>query len=104
MTKQELIEKVYKTKGLPPDVTKKTVTQIIDAVFGEIGDYFIKNKLTKSQQPKFTYPGFGTFTKKKRPARAGRNPQNGEPITIPEAQTVTFAPGQELKSSLNHQR
>src|SRR5262245_12350865 len=102
MTKQELIEKVYKTKGLPPDLTKKAVTLIIDAVFNEIGEYFVKGKLTKSNQPNFSYPGFVTFTKKKRPARSGRNPQNGEPITIPEAQTVTFAPGQELKSSLNH--
>ena len=101
MTKQELIERIYKTKGLPPGLTKKTVTRLIDAVFEEIGTYFIKSKLTRSNQPKFTYPGFGTFTKKRRPERTGRNPRNGEPITIPEAQTVTFAPGQELKGQLN---
>jgi DNA-binding protein HU-beta len=101
MTKQELIERIYKSKGLPPELTKKAVTQVIDAVFGEIGEYFIKAKVTKSNQPRFTYPGFGTFTKKKRPSRVGRNPQNGQPITIPEAQTVVFAPGQELKGYLN---
>ena len=101
MTKQELIERVYKTKGLPQNLTKKAVTQVIDAVFNEIGDYFIRSKLTRSSQPRFTFPGFGTFTKKKRPARAGRNPQNGQPITIPEANTLTFAPGQELKGQLN---
>jgi DNA-binding protein HU-beta len=101
MTKQELIERVYKTKGLAPDVTKKTVGFIIDSVFAEIGEYFIKGKLTRATQPRFTYPGFGTFTKKKRPARNGRNPQTGQPITIPEATTVTFAPGQELKGQLN---
>jgi DNA-binding protein HU-beta len=102
MTKQELIERVYKTKGLSPEITKKAVTQIIESVFIELGDYFVRSKLTRSNQPRFTYPAFGTFTKKKRPARLGRNPQNGQPITIPEQQTVTFAPGQELKGQLNH--
>jgi DNA-binding protein HU-beta len=101
MTKQELIERVYKTKGLSPELTKKTVLQIVDAVFAELGEYFIRTKLTRSIQPKFTYPGFGTFTKRKRPARVGRNPQNGLAITIPEAQTLIFTPGQELKGQLN---
>jgi nucleoid DNA-binding protein len=104
MTKQELIERVYKTKGLPPQLTKKAVIHIIDAVFGEIGEYFIKNKLTKSNQPKFTYPGFGTFHKRKRPSRPGRNPQTGEVITIPEQSTVIFQPGQELKGQLNNHK
>jgi DNA-binding protein HU-beta len=102
MTKQELIERVYKTKGLPQYLTKKTVIQIVEAVFCEIGEYFVKNKLTRSNQPKFTYPGFGTFSKRKRPARPGRNPQTGAVIAIPEANTVIFQPGQELKGQLNH--
>ena len=42
MTKQELIERIYRMKGLPPDLTKKTVGFIVDAVFNEIGDYFVK--------------------------------------------------------------
>jgi len=101
MTKQELIERVYKSTGLPQHLTKKAVTQVIDAVFTEIGDYFVRSKLTRSTQPRFTVPGFGTFTKRRRPARAGRNPQNGQPITIPEANTLIFMPGQELKGQLN---
>lgn len=101
MTKQELIERVYRTKGLPPDVTKKTVAMIVDAVFGEIGDYFVKAKLTRGANPKFTYPGFGTFTKRKRSERTGRNPQTGEKITIPATTTISFSPGQDLKSLLN---
>jgi nucleoid DNA-binding protein len=30
-----------------------------------------------------------------------RNPQTGVPITIPQQETVTFSPGQELRSLLN---
>ena len=101
MTKQELIERIYRTKGLPPELTKKTVGQIVEAVFGELGDYFVKSKLTRSASPKFTYPGFGTFTKRKRGARVGRNPRTGESMTIPAALTLAFAPGQDLKASLN---
>jgi|SRR5687768_11559382 len=101
MTKLELIERIYRTKGLPPDITKKTVAQIVDAVFGELGDFFVKSKVTKAAQPKFTYPGFGTFTKRKRGERPGRNPQTGEQIVIPSSFTLAFAPGQDLKSLLN---
>jgi nucleoid DNA-binding protein len=101
MTKQELIERIYRTKGLPPELTKKTVAQIVDALFAEIGDYFVRSKVTRAAAPKLTYPGFGTFTKRKRTARVGRNPQTGEPITIPSAFTLAFALGQDLKALLN---
>jgi DNA-binding protein HU-beta len=101
MTKQELIEKVASTPGLPPELTKKTVAAIIDALFAELGDYFVKAKVTRRQTPRFTYPGFGTFTKKRKNGRSGRNPQNGEPIEIPPSTTVTFSPGQDLKAFLN---
>jgi nucleoid DNA-binding protein len=101
MTKQELIEKVAGTPGLPNDLTKKTVALLVDAVFAELGDYFVKAKITRRDTPRFTYPGFGTFTKKKRTGRIGRNPQNGEPIEIPAATTVSFSPGQELRAFLN---
>lgn len=101
MTKQELIEKVASTPGLPSELTKKTVAAVIDAAFAELGDYFVKAKVTRRQTPRFTYPGFGTFTKKCKSGRSGRNPRNGEPLFIPPSTTVTFAPGQELKSFLN---
>ncbi len=101
MTKQELIERIYRIKGLPPDITKKTVTLIVDAVFSEIGDYFVKSKVTRALTPKFTFPGFGTFTKRKRSERPGRNPQTGDPITIPASFTIAFAPGVDLKALLN---
>jgi nucleoid DNA-binding protein len=101
MTKQELIERVASTPGLPPDLTKKLVGTLVDAVFAELGDYFVKAKVTRGKTPRFTYPGFGTFTKKRKRGRTGRNPRSGEPIEIPPSVTVSFVPGQELKSSLN---
>ena len=47
-----------------------------------------------------TIAGFGTFTKKQRSARNGRNPATGEPITIQPSKTVGFKPSQTLKETL----
>lgn len=101
MTKQELIDRVHQRRGTQAGLTKKAVGEIIDGVFAELGDYFIKAKITKNQTPRFTYPGFGTFTKKRRSERTGRHPQTGEAIKIPATITVAFAVGTELKSLLN---
>jgi len=30
-----------------------------------------------------------------------KNPRTGDPITIPQQETITFSPGQELRSLLN---
>lgn len=101
MTKAELIERVAARKDLPRDLTKKTVAQIVDAVFVEMGDYFIRARAGGKKPARLTYPGFGTFTKRRRNERVGRNPQTGDPIVIPSQTTVVFAPGQELKDLLN---
>ena len=98
MTKAELIERVYGQKNLPRDITKKTVAQIIDAVFTEMGDYFIRTRVSRNQGARLTYPGFGTFSKRRRPPRMVRNPQTGDPITIPPQETITFSPGQRNSS------
>src|SRR5262245_35209102 len=101
MTKAELIARVASRKGLPRDLTKKTVAQIVDGVFTEMGDYFIRSRVSKTSPARLTYPGFGTFTKRRRGQRIIRNPQNGSPINVPAQTTVVFAPGQELKELLN---
>ena len=101
MTKAELIARVAGRKDLPKDLTKKAVGQIIEAMFTELGDYFIRARVSRSNPARFSYPGFGTFAKRRRVQRVVRNPQNGSPITIPSQTTVVFAPGQDLKDLLN---
>ena len=101
MTKQELIDRVYKRRGVALGLTKKAVSEIIDGVFAELGDYFVKSKSTKSNGVKFTYPGFGTFSRVKKKARNGRHPLTGEPLKIPATNTVNFNVGSDLKSLLN---
>jgi nucleoid DNA-binding protein len=105
MTKQELIDRIYRKRGIQAGLTKKAVAEIIDGVFAELGDYFIKGRVGRSGNgPRFTYPGFGTFAKRRRPERDGRHPQTGEPIRIPAQQTVSFAVGSDLRSLLNRDK
>lgn len=101
MTKAELIERIARSRDLPPDVTKKCIATILDIAFEEVADYFVRARVTRTSSPRLTYPGFGTFTKKKRSARRGVNPRTLEPMEIDAACTIDFRPGTELKGALN---
>jgi DNA-binding protein HU-beta len=48
-----------------------------------------------------TLVGFGTFDVKDRAERTGRNPQNGQEITIAAAKVPSFKPGKALKDAVN---
>jgi DNA-binding protein HU-beta len=48
-----------------------------------------------------TLVGFGTFSVRKREARAGRNPKTGETIQIKAANVPAFKAGKALKEALN---
>lgn len=101
MTKQELIDKIYRKRGVANGLTKKAVADVVDGVFAELGDYFVKAKVPKKgRAPRFTYPGFGTFVKRRRPAREGRHPRTSKPITIPATDTLSFTLGSDLKDLL----
>jgi DNA-binding protein HU-beta len=90
MTKAELIEKVW---GDAEGLTKKQTGDLVDKVFENLG-WAIK------KDGRFSYPGFGTFSVKKRKARKGRNPQTGAAITIKASKTVAFKPAPTLKDRL----
>lgn len=91
MTKADLINAVQSNSG--SDVSKKAIGEISDSIFAHISKAIKKEK-------RFAYPGFGTFTVKKRKARTGRNPQTGEKIKIKASKTVGFKPAPSFKSSL----
>ena len=89
MNKAELIEKIAtETKS-----TKSHVERVLDATLDTI-----RKSVKKGDEVKLV--GFGTFTKAKRQARMGRNPQTGKAIKIPAAWYPKFRPGAEFKSLL----
>ena len=90
MNKQELVEKLAAE-------TKMSKTQC-EAVLNATFDH-IRKAVKKGDDVKLV--GFGTFTKTKRKARTGRNPQTGKEIRIPASWAPKFRPGSEFKSLLN---
>ncbi|TPV92325.1 MAG: HU family DNA-binding protein [Myxococcales bacterium FL481] len=104
MTKSELIEKVVRNRSLPPDVTKKRVAEILDLAFEELAGYFARSRVTRTSTPRFTFPGFGTFTKKRRSARRGVNPRTLEPMQIEAQLTLDFKPASALREAMNSSR
>lgn len=91
MTKAELIEQLQ--KGAGKELSKKELTALLDEVFTSIAKSVKKDK-------RFAYPGFGTFSLRKRAARVGRNPRTGVEIKIAASRTIAFKPAPNLKSSL----
>jgi DNA-binding protein HU-beta len=89
MTKAELIEVVSRNARLP----KKTISTTLDLTFEQIARAIRRDK-------RFWVPGFGTFTVRRRRARAGFNPRTNAPMTIPAARTVGFRPAPQLRKGL----
>ena len=92
MTKAELIEKLQKGRG--KDLSKKALGELVDEVFDSIAKSVKKEK-------RFAYPGFGTWTVKKRAARVGRNPRTGEQVPVCAKRVPYFKPGKEMRERLN---
>ncbi|HYB92057.1 MAG TPA: HU family DNA-binding protein [Candidatus Binataceae bacterium] len=89
MTKAELIEAVARSARQP----KKVVATTLDLAFELIARSIRRDK-------RFWVPGFGTFTVRRRRARAGFNPRTNAPMTIPAARTVGFRAAPQLKKGL----
>ena len=89
MTKAELIETIARATGQP----KKLVAQIVNLTFEHISRSIRRDK-------RFVAAGFGTFSIRRRKARAGFNPRTSASMTIPAARTVGFRPAPKLKKGL----
>ncbi|MCB0355902.1 MAG: HU family DNA-binding protein [Bdellovibrionales bacterium] len=89
MNKAQLIERVANET----QTTKAQTERMLDATID-----IIRKSVKKGDEVKLV--GFGTFTKAKRKARTGRNPQTGKAIKIPAAWYPKFRPGAEFKTML----
>lgn len=89
MNKAQLVEAIAEATSQ----TKTSVENTLNVAFD-----LIKASVKKDED--VTLVGFGTFTKSKRQARSGRNPQTGMEIKIPEMIVPRFRPGKEFKDLL----
>ena len=82
------------TATLEDVASKASAKRIIDAVFEKIVNSIV-------DEGGVAISGLGTFYKVERGAREGRNPQTGEPISIPAKEVVKFRPSGRLKDAVN---
>ena len=90
MTKAELVDSIANDAG----ISKVAASTALNSFMANV------TKALKKKDGKVTLVGFGTFSKIRRKARKGRNPQTGDPIKIKACNVVKFRPGKKLKGSV----
>ncbi len=76
------------------DLSKTDVSSALDAVLDSITD-------AVSRGDKVTLTGFGTFERRERSARTGRNPQTGEEMQISASKAPAFKAGKAFKEAVD---
>lgn len=102
MNKSELIEALMKKT----DLNKRQASAAVDALFSTSEDKrktgIIAAEVAKGE--KITLTGFGTFERRARKAREGRNPQTGASIKIAAAKYPAFAAGKSFKDRVHKRK
>ncbi len=89
MNKGDLIDAVAAELGASKTDAAKAVEAVIASIAGGI-----------KEDANVSIAGFGTFTRKDRAPRMGRNPATGLPIEIKASKTVGFRPSPALKDTV----
>ena len=91
LSKPELIKLITEASDCETNIeSEKSLNAVIAG---------IKKALSDGNDVSLT--GFGIFKVTHRPERQGRNPSNGEPMTIKAGNTVGFKSGKDLKLAIN---
>jgi len=90
ITKIELTEVVYEQMN----IERKKAAEIVDIFFDEMKSGIQEHGI-------INISGFGKFSIKQKKARKGRNPQNGEAMTITPRKVISFHHSTILKERLN---
>ncbi len=86
MNRTELVDAVAEETGLSAADTAKAVSAALDKI-----------ARTVAEGESVALSGFGTFERRERSARSGRNPQTGEAIEIAATQAPAFKPAAAFK-------
>ena len=89
MNKAEMISAV----AMKADVSKKDAEAVLTAALDTLPEALAEGE-------KGQLAGFGSFERKKRAARLGRNPKTKEAIEIPASVVPTFKAGKALKDAV----
>lgn len=89
MRKSDLVNAI----AVKADLNKEQAQQVLDSILEQIAD-------AMERRDTVNLVGFGSFVARHRGARAGKNPQTGEAITIGASNTVAFRPGKGLREAV----
>ena len=91
MIKSELIERLAAENA---HLTHAEVERVVNVVLGRMTGAMAEGGRVELR-------GFGAFSVRSRPARAGRNPRTGETVDVPAKSVPFFKSGKELRERLN---
>jgi len=91
MIKSELIAKLAIEN---PHLTQKDVERVVSVIFDRMTGALVQGGRVELR-------GFGAFSVRARPARAGRNPRTGESVSVRAKAVPFFKSGKELRERLN---
>ena len=89
LTKADIVARVYAEGMLTKAEAADAVERSLDLV---------KEALAKEEE--VLVSGFGKWSVRRKAARRGRNPQTGDPLTLPPRRVVTFRPSRVLKAKV----
>ena len=90
MNKSELVDAAARNAGLSKGDVESALKGLIDAI----------TEAVKSGE-KVSITGFGTFERRERGARMGRNPQTGAEVEISASKSPAFKAGKSFKDAVN---
>jgi len=90
MNKSELVSAIAAKAEVTKKDAEKFLQSFVDVITEELAN-----------GGKVQLVGFGTFDVADRAAREGRNPQTGNPMTIPASKAPRFKVGKALKDAVN---
>ncbi|MHC5763724.1 HU family DNA-binding protein [Nostoc sp.] len=89
MNKGELVDAV----AAKTNITKKQADEVISAFLSVVTE-------AVANGDKVTLIGFGSFERRERSEREGRNPKTNEPMTIPATRVPAFSAGKLFKEKV----
>ncbi|MCW5318159.1 DNA-binding protein [Nostoc sp. KVJ3] len=89
MNKGELVDAV----AAKTNITKKQADEVISAFLSVVTE-------AVANGDKVTLIGFGSFERRDRSEREGRNPKTNEPMTIPATKVPAFSAGKQFKEKV----
>ncbi|QLE53243.1 HU family DNA-binding protein (plasmid) [Nostoc sp. C057] len=89
MNKGELVDAV----AAKTNITKKQADEVISAFLSVVTE-------AVANGDKVTLVGFGSFERRERSEREGRNPKTNEPMTIPATKVPAFSAGKQFKEKV----